>query len=86
VVDVLKTTSLISAIGGGELLTSAENITAATFQPMKTYLLVGAIYFVMCFPLSRLVVRYESALKAGTNRKRHRRHVEAQLLQIGVAA
>ena len=53
---------------------------------MKTYLLGGAIYFVMCFPLSRLVVRYESALKAGTNRKRHRRHVEAQLLQIGVAA
>ena len=78
--------SLISAIGGGELLTSAENITAATFQPMKTYLLVGAIYFVMCFPLSRLVVRYESALKAGTNRKRHRRHVEAQLREIGVAA
>jgi hypothetical protein len=32
------------------------------------------------------VVRYETTLKAGTNRRRHRRRVEAQLREIGVAA
>ncbi len=86
VVDVLKTTSLISTIGGGELLTAAQNITAATFEPMKTYLIVGGIYFLMCFPLSRLVVWYESRLKAGTHRKRHRRRLDGQLQEIGAAA
>jgi polar amino acid transport system permease protein len=86
VVDILKTTSLISAIGGGELLTSAENITAATFEPMKVYLIVGGIYFAMCFPLSRLVVWYESRLKSGTNRRRHRRRLEAELREIGAVA
>jgi polar amino acid transport system permease protein len=86
VVDVLKTTSLISAIGGGELLTSAENITAATFQPMKVYLIVGGIYFALCFPLSRLVVWYESRLKAGMNRKHHRARLDAELREIGASA
>jgi polar amino acid transport system permease protein len=86
VVDVLKTTSLISAIGGAELTTSAENITAANFEPMKVYLLIGAIYFALCFPLSRLVVWYESRLKAGKNRQRSRARLESELRQIGAVA
>ena len=86
VVDVLKTTSLISAIGGGELLTSAENITAANFEPMKVYLIIGAIYFALCFPLSRLVVWYETRLKSGKNRRRRRARVEMELNQIGAVA
>jgi polar amino acid transport system permease protein len=86
VVDVLKTTSLISVIGGAELLTSAENITAANFEPMKVYLIIGGIYFAFCFPLSRLVVWYETRLKAGKNRQRSRRRLEAELREIGAVA
>lgn len=84
VVDVLKTTSLMSAIGGGELLTAAQNITAANFEPLKVYLIVGAIYFALCFPLSRLVVWHEARLKAGTHRKRHQQRVNRHLEEIGV--
>jgi polar amino acid transport system permease protein len=82
VVDILKTTSLISAIGGGELTTTAENITAATFDAMKVYLIVGGIYFAMCFPLSRLVVWYESKLKAGTNNRLRRMRFAKELNMI----
>jgi polar amino acid transport system permease protein len=80
IVDILKSTSLLATITGSELLTTAQTITSATFKPMQTYLLVGAIYFVMCFPLSRLVVSYETALKAGKHfslrRRRIQRHID----------
>lgn len=86
VVDLLKGTSLMATIGGAELLTAGQNIVSETFRAMQTYLLVGAIYWLMCFPLSRLVVKYESALKRGTQWSLHRRRLDRRLATLEATA
>jgi polar amino acid transport system permease protein len=51
-VQLVKNTSLGSAIGFIELTRAGQIVTAATFQPFVVYTSVAAIYFAMCFPLS----------------------------------
>lgn len=64
-VDLLKGTSLLVTIGGGELMTEGTIMTALTFRPLEVYTLIGAIYFALCFPLSRAVGRLERRLASG---------------------
>lgn len=82
VVDILKSTSLLATIAGSELLSSAQTITSATFRPMQTYLLVGAIYFALCYPLSRLIVKYETSLKNGSSFSFRRRRIQAHIRRL----
>jgi polar amino acid transport system permease protein len=65
-VDLLKGTSLLVTIGGGELMTEATVIAGKTFQPLEVYVVVGLIYLAMCWPLARLVGVLESHLQRGT--------------------
>ena len=51
-VQVVKNTSLASAIGFIELTRAGQIVNGATFQPFVVYICVAAIYFAMCFPLS----------------------------------
>lgn len=53
-VQLVKNTSLAALIGFVELTRAAQIITAATFAPLKTYLMAAAVYFVICFALSLL--------------------------------
>lgn len=64
-VDLLKTTSLLITIAASELMNQAQTIASETFRPMEVYIVIGAIYFVMCFPLSRLTLLIEHKLAAG---------------------
>lgn len=64
-VDLLKGTAILVTIGGAELMTEATLITSDTFRPLEVYLVVGAIYFVMCWPLSRLAIVLERKLNDG---------------------
>ncbi|HEX7003687.1 MAG TPA: amino acid ABC transporter permease [Trueperaceae bacterium] len=52
-VQLIKQTSVASLISLIELTRSAQLISNATFEPLKTYLAAAAIYFVICFVLSR---------------------------------
>jgi His/Glu/Gln/Arg/opine family amino acid ABC transporter permease subunit len=52
-VMVVKGTSLVSAIGAWELVTAATEVSDRTFIVLPVYLAVAAIYFVICFSLSR---------------------------------
>ena len=61
-VQVIKSTSLASVIGFVELTRAGQIINAATFRPFLVYLLVGAMYFVLCFPLTVAGRRLESRL------------------------
>ena len=57
----VKSTSLISAIGAWELLSAGRETAERTFLVLPIYLGVAAIYFVICFGLSRLSKRVERA-------------------------
>jgi len=52
-VQVIKMTSLASVIGFIELTRAGQIINNSIFQPFLIFSLVGAFYFVLCYPLSR---------------------------------
>lgn len=53
IVQLIKNTSLASVIGFVELTREGQLTTAATFQPFTVYLMVAALYFSLCYPLTR---------------------------------
>ncbi len=62
IVQLFKNTSLASVIGLVELTRAGQIMNAATFAPLQVYLTVAAIYFVICFSLSRASQRLEQRL------------------------
>jgi polar amino acid transport system permease protein len=61
-VQLIKNTSLASAVGFIELARAGQILNNATFRPFTIFLLIAAIYFCMCFPLSILSRRLEGSL------------------------
>jgi len=53
-VQVVKATALASIIGFTEITKAGTMLNNATFKPFLVYALVAAIYFSLCYPLSRL--------------------------------
>ncbi|NYH99316.1 amino acid ABC transporter permease [Cupriavidus plantarum] len=53
-ISLIKDTSLVSVITVTELLRTAQEIIAATYQPLPLYLAVAAIYWVLSTALSFL--------------------------------
>jgi polar amino acid transport system permease protein len=53
-VQAIKNTSLVSVIGFVELTRAGQIVNNSTFQPFSIFLSVAALYFLMCFPLSKL--------------------------------
>ena len=60
--QVIKGTSLASAIGFVELARSATNITNVTFEPFFVYLVTAVVYFGICFPISVASRKLEKSL------------------------
>jgi His/Glu/Gln/Arg/opine family amino acid ABC transporter permease subunit len=58
-VALLKDTSIASLISAPELMLRARDLTSEYYMPMEIFLLVGAMYFAMAFPLSWGVRRME---------------------------
>jgi polar amino acid transport system permease protein len=58
-VQLIKNTSLAAVIGFVELTREGQLTTEATFQPFAVYLIVAALYFSMCYSLTR----YSKALE-----------------------
>ena len=53
VVQLIKNTSLAAVIGFVELTREGQLTTSSTFQPFAVYLIVAALYFCLCYPLTR---------------------------------
>ncbi|KRA53042.1 amino acid ABC transporter permease [Devosia sp. Root635] len=51
-VQVLKSTSLVSVIGFVELTRAAQVINNTIFQPFAIFGIAGVMYFALCYPLS----------------------------------
>jgi polar amino acid transport system permease protein len=58
-VQVIKGTSLAAIIGFTEITRAGQIINNATFEPLMVFSVVGAIYFLLCWPLSLLAGRIE---------------------------
>jgi polar amino acid transport system permease protein len=63
-VQLIKNTSLASTVGFVELARAGQILNNATFRPFTIFMIVAAIYFCLCFPLSYLSRRLEGSLHA----------------------
>ncbi|NWL10056.1 amino acid ABC transporter permease [Paenarthrobacter nitroguajacolicus] len=81
-VDLLKSTSLLVVISAAELMSQAQLIASETFRALEVYIVISALYFVVCYPLSQLVLRLERRVQAGSplSLRRHRRLLQAREL------
>ena len=62
-VQLIKNTSLAAVIGFIELTREGQLTNAATYQPFTVYIVVAAIYFAMCFPLTQWSRHLERTLR-----------------------
>ena len=58
-VQVVKNSSIASIIGFVELAKAGQLINNVTFQPFAVFLIVAALYFCICYPLSYFSRRLE---------------------------
>ena len=65
VVQLIKGTSLVSILGIVELTRAGQMLNNATFKPFLVFGTVGALYFLICFPLSSLSRYLERKLNVG---------------------
>lgn len=65
-IGLVKDTSLAMIIGYRELLRTAQEIIDRTGQPMVVYVAVALMYFLICFPLSRLAAQLEGRARRAT--------------------
>ena len=64
-VQIVKNTSLASVIGFVELARAGQIVNNSTFEPFVIFAIVGAIYFAICYPLSRASRYLERKANAG---------------------
>ena len=53
-ISLVKDTSLALVVTVPELMYRTYDVASQTFRSMEIYAVAGAIYFAICFPLSRL--------------------------------
>jgi polar amino acid transport system permease protein len=89
-VDLLKSTSLLVTISAAELMSQGRLITSATFRALEVYLVIAAIYFALCYPLSQALLWLERRIRAGIPlspyRRRRLKVARALLAEGGVPA
>jgi len=87
-VDLLKSTSLLVTISAAELMSEGQLIASATFRALEVYLVISAIYFVVCYPLSQLLLALERRVRAGVpltpRRRRRLKAARALFAQQGI--
>lgn len=61
-ISTVKGTSLASVFFVGELMTSYKSVQSATFLALESLTIVGIIYFILNFVLSKMLVLFERRL------------------------
>src|SRR5258708_3454523 len=67
-VQLIKGTSLASIIGFTELVRAGQFITNSTLQPLFVYGFVACLFYLICWPLSKLSQSVELRLNRGIQR------------------
>jgi His/Glu/Gln/Arg/opine family amino acid ABC transporter permease subunit len=63
-IQLLKDTSLVSAVAAPEIMFRARNLVMETYLSMQIYLLAAAIYLSISIPLSHLTTRLQVSLRS----------------------
>ena len=88
-VDLLKSTSLLVTISAAELMSQGQLIASETFRALEVYVVIAALYFALCYPLSQGLLWFERQIRAGVPlapRRRRRLRRARILLDKGVTA
>jgi polar amino acid transport system permease protein len=64
-IGLIKDSSVISVISYLELTRVGQILTEKTFLSFQVFGIVAGLYFLMCYPLSRLALRVERRLRVG---------------------
>ena len=64
-VQLIKGTSLAAIIGFTELSRTGQLLSNITYRPLMVYSVIGAVYFVVCWPVSWIGRRMERRLALG---------------------
>jgi polar amino acid transport system permease protein len=64
-VQLIKGTSLAAIIGFTELARTGQQLSNITYRPLLVYSVIGAVYFVICWPVSWFGRRMERRLATG---------------------
>ena len=62
-VVVIKESSIVSIIGIADLMYKANTVRGNTFQPFEPLLIAALVYFLLTFPLSKLLARIEKRMR-----------------------
>jgi polar amino acid transport system permease protein len=85
-VDLLKSTSLLVTISAAELMSQGQLIASETFRALEVYLVISALYFALCYPLSQGLLWFERQIRGGVAllpRRRRRLSMARALLEKG---
>jgi len=69
--NLVKNTSVLALVAGGDLMYHADNYVSSSMF-LQGYLLCAALYFIICFPLAVLARKLEAKSKQIPVRKRKR--------------
>lgn len=61
-VAIIKETSIVSLVGISEIMFRAKDVIAISYRTLEPYMIAGIAYFLIVFPLSKLVLRLERRL------------------------
>ncbi len=62
--NLIKNTSVLALIAGGELMYFANSFAGSTSYYGPAYVVAAVLYFILCFPLSRLAIYLENRMLA----------------------
>jgi len=67
-VVIIKESSITYTIGVADIMAAVNAVRGATFLVMEPLLVATALYFLLCFPTSKLIAYFERRMSRGTKR------------------
>jgi putative glutamine transport system permease protein len=64
-IGIIKNTSVLAMIAGGDLMYTADSWAGANMYYVPAYLVTGVIYWILCFPLTKWVQQLEKKAEVG---------------------
>lgn len=67
-VTIIKETSIMSMVGIADIMFKAKDVGSLTYQYFDSYLIAAVFYFILVYPLSKLMAYFERRLNRSVTR------------------